>query len=132
MAGMADTKQGKRNQWEKRVEQWRASGLSSTEFCKDRDFTPGGLRHWAHRLRVLQGQSPGQQREPVRFARVVRACASEAAPQAAAARTGEGESSLTLELQGVRIAVRSGFCAVTLGAVLDVLEQRASLSRRPS
>ncbi len=36
--------------WAQRIAEWKASGLTSPEFCKDKPFTPGGLRHMAFRL----------------------------------------------------------------------------------
>lgn len=120
---MADTKL-----WKKRVEEWRASGLTSPKFCAGRDFTAGGLRHWAHRLRRMEEVRARQAREPVRLARVVRAPVA-AAPPRPREPVGSG---LLLKAQGVSIAVRPGFCAATLASVLEVLEQRAHKSGRPS
>ena len=125
---MADTKL-----WKKRVEEWRASGLTSTKFCAGRDFTAGGLRHWAHRLRRMeedrarQARQARQAREPVRLARVERA--PDAAPPRARAPV---DRALLLKAKGVSIAVRPGFCAATLASVLEVLEERAHKSGRPS
>src|SRR6185295_2079127 len=123
---MADTKL-----WKRRVEEWRASGLSSKEFCTGQDFTPGGLRHWAHRLRTMEGQRARPAPEVVRLARVVRAAAPRVSRAPAASPAGQGPP-LMLEAQGVRIAVRPGFCAATLSSVLDVLERRAPRTRRAS
>jgi transposase len=55
--------------WAKRVAEWKASGLSSPAFCEGKDFTPGGLRHMAHRLGVGQRERP----RLLRIAKVVRA-----------------------------------------------------------
>lgn len=113
--------------WKKRVEEWRASGLTSTKFCAGRDFTAGGLRHWAHRLRRMEEDRARRASEPVRLARVVRAAAA-APPRPRAPQ----DRALLLKAQGVSIAVRPGFCAATLASVLEVLEQRAHKSGRPS
>jgi hypothetical protein len=36
--------------WKKRVEDWRASGLSAAEYCKGQEFTTGTLYRWSSRL----------------------------------------------------------------------------------
>jgi len=137
---MADTKK----KWARRVAAWRACGLSSSEFCAGRDFTAGGLRHWAHRLRRLEAGSEDQPTPPIRMARVVRAgpmmrssspameqqgatLAPAQAQSPTAART--PTSSLVLEMQGVRIGVQPGFDPPTLASVLAILEQRGLQGR---
>lgn len=125
--------------WARRVAAWRASGLSSTAFCRGRGFTAGGLRHWAHRLRKQDVESRRCGSPPVRLARVIRtpAAPSWAVPAPGGARRGlqEGASwlaaratapSLVLEAQGVRIGIPAGFDAATLASVLDVLDRRTS------
>jgi hypothetical protein len=37
--------------WAERVQAWRESGLTAREFSTGRDFSAGGLRHWAYRLK---------------------------------------------------------------------------------
>jgi len=127
--------------WKKRVEAWRASGLTSTAFCADKGFTAGGLRHWAHRIKKMEGDSPTPPTEPVRLVRVVRVSSppraarrrpSSARPAAAPAAGAAREPALTLEVEGGRIGVAPGFDPKTLGAVLDVLSRRARLGRRAS
>ena len=49
--GMTETEE----RWAERVAAWRASGQTSREYCEGRDFTAGGLRHWAYRLRKAAG-----------------------------------------------------------------------------
>ena len=95
--------------------EWRASGLTSPEFCRGKDFTAGGLRHWAH-THGLTGPQP-----EVRLARVVRVSAMRSRPV-----TPVVEPDLVVELGGARIAIRPGFDRATLGAVLDVLAERGN------
>lgn len=118
---MADTSK----KWARRVAAWRASGLSSTEFCAGRGFTAGGLRHWAHRLRKQEAVSRRYPSPPVRVMRVVRVPAAppSAVPEPAVTARALAPS-LVLEAQGVRIGISSGFDAATLASVLDVLDRR--------
>jgi hypothetical protein len=103
--------------WASRVAAWRASGQTSTAFCEGKDFTAGGLRHWAHLLRKREAQASRGQ--TVRIARVVRPRRA-AARAAVASRVDMGEP-VTIELGGARIAVGRGFDRATLAAVLEVL-----------
>jgi len=113
-------------EWEARVVGWRRSGLTSEEFCKGRDFTAGGLRHWSYRVRQKEKLAAAEQsavapkaqaksRAPVRFARVSRDVATEPETTAGA---------VVIEVGGARVSVRRGFDAATLGAVLGVLGVR--------
>ena len=37
-----------KNKWAARVAAWRASGLTSSEFCRNKSYKPGSLHMWAH------------------------------------------------------------------------------------
>jgi hypothetical protein len=112
--------------WSERVAEWRASGLTSEEFSKGRDFTAGGLRHWAYRLNkpapALVAATPR-----VRLARVLRGprpavAARRSALAAVDSSPGASESAaVMLQVGQVRIAVTAGFDRGTLATVLDVL-----------
>lgn len=101
-----------RETWAKRVAEWKASGLSSPVFCAGKDFTPGGLRHAAHRLSHGTGS-----KSRVRVARVVRVESARRAVQ----RSESGASELVVEVGRARVAVRRGFDRATLALVLDLL-----------
>ncbi len=94
--------------WAARVAEWRASGETAPTFCKGKDFSPGGLRYWASRLR-----KPGDGVAPkeVRIAQVVRT------PQPAPA----AETPILIEVGAVRLGLRRGFDPEVLRAVLYVL-----------
>jgi hypothetical protein len=110
--------------WSERVSEWRASGKSSTAFCKGQAFTAGGLRYWASRLKGAPPRNPSSKPE-VRLARVLRTPAPVRAevrarvPAAGSAIT--SEPTLVVEVHGARVSVRPGFDRATLAAVLDVL-----------
>ena len=91
--------------WSTRVTAWRSSGETAPTFCTGKGFSASGLRYWASRL-----ERPAAQGE-VRIARVVRG-ASPAAPT---------DSPIVVEAGGLRVAVRRGFDAEALRAVLAVL-----------
>lgn len=103
-----------RETWARRVKEWKASGLSSPAYCAGKDFTAGGLRHWAHRLK--HGDPPRRRR--VRVARVVRTANSvgEAGPAG-----GDHRAEAIVEIGPARIAVRRGFDREMLAAVVEVL-----------
>lgn len=106
-----------RETWAKRVAEWKASGLSSPAYCAGKEFTAGGLRHWAHRL-----AHGGERRPRVRLAKVVRAPKSPSLADASA--------DLVVEVGAARLVVRSGFDRSALAAVLDALFAAASRGAR--
>lgn len=107
---MADTTKVK---WQKRVDGWRASGRTSIAFSSGRDFTAGGLRHWAHRLRK-------EARSPVRFARVKRVPAQAASSGVVA----PPRPAILVEVGAARVSIGADFDRATLAAVLEVLGLR--------
>ncbi len=110
--------------WARRVAQWRASGLTSERFCEGRDFTAGGLRHWAYRLgdRVRRRRSKPE----VHLARVVRAGVPE---QELGGGTAAEEATLVVEVGRARVSVRPGFDRAALAAVVEVLAGTARDAR---
>ena len=101
--------------WSERVSAWRSSGMTSVEFCEGKEFTAGGLRHWAYRLRQTRPRK--QAALAVRIAKVVpRAAPADPAPVAA--------EPLLVEVGGIRVTVRPGFDRPTFAAIVDVLAGR--------
>lgn len=109
-----------RETWARRVAEWKASGLSSPAFCAGKDFTAGGLRHWAHRI-----AHPEERRLRVRVARVVRTSKRQASPVSA-----DAPADLVVEVGVARVVVRSGFDRSVLAAVLEELLAAATRSAR--
>jgi hypothetical protein len=91
--------------WSTRVTAWRASGETAPRFCSGKGFSASGLRYWASRLERREAESG------VRIARVVRGAAP---PE-------QAESPIVVEAGGMRVAVRRGFDAEALRAVLAVI-----------
>jgi hypothetical protein len=111
--------------WSERVADWRSSGLTSKKFCEGRDFSAGGLRHWAYRL----GQdSKGPRADGgTRLARVVRVASSRRAGRASSTSAPAREAAaagLVVEYGQARVAVSVGFDRSSLATVLDVLAER--------
>ena len=105
--------------WAKRVEEWQASAQTSVAYCEGREFTAGGLRHWAHRFRVQAGKvSRAVTRPPVKLARVraVRGYGSAETIERPAA-----DSGVAVVIGRARIVVGRGFDPSTLATVLAVL-----------
>jgi transposase len=95
--------------WERRVAEWRASGLSMKRFVDGRDFSLGELRHWSCRVKTTA--TPGKPGADVRLARVIRA----------EEVTGAGPD-VIIEKGGARVRVGLGVDVSTLRAVLSALE----------
>jgi hypothetical protein len=105
-AGMTATEQ----KWAERVHGWRESGLSASDYTAGREFSAGGLRHWAYRLKkrgLPAAETETKQSTTVRVARVERI----AAPTAA----------LVIEVGPARLLVPSGADAETLKATIAAL-----------
>ena len=112
MLGMANETE---KRWAARVAEWKASGLTSTKYCEGRDFTPGGLRHWAYRLREATAKTALVRRPTVKILRVERV------PEVRVCRRAPTALPLRIKLGPARLAVPGGFDAVTLRTVLEVL-----------
>ena len=113
MLGMAN---GTEKRWATRVSEWKASGLTSTKYCEGRDFTPGGLRHWAYRLRKDAAAKTALVRRPT-----VQVLRVERVPEVKVAGRAPTALPLTIKLGAARLAVPAGFDERTLRTVLEVL-----------
>lgn len=119
-----------REQWAKRVERWKDSGLSAKEFAAELGINARSLSWWRWQL-TKKEPTAAEPRERRRRA-----------PSSPAAVTTRPKSKVTpltfvemtaplvtdsLEVilpSAVRVCVRPGFDDATLGRLLDVLEQR--------
>jgi hypothetical protein len=107
-----------REMWAARVAEWKASGLSSPEFCAGKEFTAGGLRHCAYRLEG--GDPPRKPR--VRLARVVRTRAG----ANARGTSGNRDPEIVVQIGDARLLVRPGFDRETVAALVEVLVARCA------
>jgi hypothetical protein len=100
-------------EWSARVAQWRASGLTSKEFCKEREYSASHLLYWSSTLRR---KGAGAQQRPgrdVTLARVVRRGHGEQAVTAPAA--------IVVRTKRALVEVRPGVDHATLAAVFAAL-----------
>jgi len=123
--------------WAERVVAWRASGLTSMEFSAGREFTAGGLRHWAYLLKrraSSSGAPPARARPALRIARVERLQPTPARPAEAsglpAAPASVAPPALMIELGSSRLSVPAGFDVTTLEVVLSALAAPVGRSNR--
>ena len=124
----------KTDTWAARVAAWRASGQTSEDYCSDKDFTAGALRHWSSRLKRVRasGLEAAIDAAPaLRLARVVRrrgrprGSAAKSRVETAAERDRDATSAtIEVSMGDVRVLVRDGFRRSTLLEVLAVLEER--------
>lgn len=107
----------RRETWIKRVAEWRRSGRTANEYADAIGVNAGTLSHWAWRLgherRGGQGElGPAMVAAPAAVIEVV-------------SKSGGADNGFALELaSGRRLHIPSGFDALALGRLLDVLEGR--------
>jgi hypothetical protein len=103
-------------EWAERVQAWRASGLTSNEFCRGRSFSARALLWWSSQLRRKRGSASSVGEPRVVLARVVR----EGGAPALTAR-----AAIKLEVGGARVEVPPGTDRATLSMVLEALRAAA-------
>ena len=106
--------------WAERVEEWRESGKSASEFAADKPYASSTLQWAASRLK--RGPRRGRKRrvsaEGASVAREI--------PMAKVVRRSRRETTvgdLVIEIAGARIAVRQGFDGALLGEVVRALRE---------
>ncbi len=118
---------GNREEWAKRVERWRDSGLTTAEFAAEVGVNPRTLTYWKW---LLGKEGRGEKRAwPKRDNdRATRSKAPEiAAPTPGLIEIQVAATSAWFEVElrgGQRLRIPAGFDAPTLCRLLDVLEVR--------
>jgi hypothetical protein len=102
-------------EWSARVAEWRASGLTSKEFCREREYSAQNLLYWSSTLRRTEGaqQSSGC---GVALARVIRRGHTAA----------ETPPTIVVRTKRARVEVRQGADHATLAVVFAALGVVAS------
>lgn len=111
-----------REEWAKRVERWRDSGLTTAEFAAELGINPKTLTYWAW---TLKREASGQKRAwpaKKRQATVDMATATRAAPAFVELPRQGSMARFELEVRGRRLHIPSTFDAQQLRALLEVLE----------
>jgi hypothetical protein len=110
-----------REEWAKRVERWRDSGLTTAEFAAELGINPKTLTYWACTLNRAGG---GKTRDWPATKRPVAAGRATPVPGPTfveLARQGS-TARFELEVRGRRLHIPSAFDAQQLRALLEVLE----------
>jgi transposase len=105
--------------WRRRVAEWRSSGQTAEAFSSGKGYAAGTLFWWSSRLGRASPTVVSDMRgarSGVRLARVVRQ-ATTVSPREAVLSGVSGE--VVVELGAMRIIVRNGADAATVGAVLE-------------
>ncbi|GMV17378.1 MAG: hypothetical protein AMXMBFR56_56020 [Polyangiaceae bacterium] len=112
-----------RETWAKRVERWKASGLTATEFASRHGIAATSLKWWKWRLGSRDRKGVTRRRRSRALARTTAAQMSPLTfvEMAAAVR---GEALELVFPNGLCIRVPAGFDAVALERLLDVLGKR--------
>lgn len=103
-------------EWAKRVERWRDSGLTAKEFAAETGLNAGTLAHWSWKLRAgsdVEGKPGG------RRARKARCLPQGSLVEISAAPT--GASMLEVVVGRARVRVPAGVDEETLACVLRVM-----------
>src|SRR5262245_52700721 len=114
---MARRRRVDRDEWRKRIERWRDSGLTAKEFAAEMGLNPGTLQFWRYKLKQVAG---GRTRpRPKRPSDAILSSLVEVRAPAAAVVDQRFEIELA---NGRRVRVAAGFEPAALKALLVVLE----------
>jgi hypothetical protein len=99
-----------------RVQEWRVSGVSMSEFSRTKEYTASNLSYWVKQL----ASASTQPAKSVRLARVVRSRPDAAAPQprGVVSRAATDPGSLVFESGALRVQMPSVGDGARLEAVL--------------
>ena len=104
-------------EWQKRVERWRDSGLAAEQFAAEFGINAGTLRFWGYKLNKTKREAAGVA-APVKKERPVRV------PSFVEVRTTTSAAAVEVELgNGRRLRVPTDFDVDALGRLLSVLER---------
>jgi hypothetical protein len=105
-------------EWQKRVERWRDSGLPADQFAAELGINAGTLRFWGYKLNKAKleggaGVAPPKKKRSVRV------------PSFVEVRTTTSAAAFEIELgNGRRLRVPTEFDVDALGRLLSVLERK--------
>jgi len=106
-----------RDEWQKRVQRWKDSGLTAREFAAETGINAGTLQFWRYKLK--QGIRPAARTKRKPSSNEILASLVEVPAPVAAA----DDRCFEIELgNGRRVRVGSGFDAETLRSLIAVLE----------
>jgi hypothetical protein len=104
-------------EWQKRVERWRESGLSADQFAVELGINAGTLKFWQYKLGKAKRLEAGAERRTKKATPTVSTFVE--------VRSGSNDARFELELgNGRRIRVPEGFDPKALEQLLAVLDRR--------
>lgn len=106
--------------WRGLIEEWQASGIDLTEFCRERRITPSRLRWWRWRLGIPSD------RAPIRSTGVTRRATRERNEWIRLEIDSPSSSNAAFELRwpsGKVLSIPGNFDAEALGRLLTVVER---------
>jgi hypothetical protein len=110
-------KRASRDEWRKRVDRWKDSGLTAKEFAAETGINAGTLQFWRYKL--ARGTPASVRRRARRAAASIVSSIVEVRPAAPAAE----ESRFEIEIgNGRRVRVPMVFDATALRSLLSVLD----------
>jgi hypothetical protein len=103
-------------EWQKRVERWRESGLSADQFAAELGINAGTLRFWQYKLGKAKRREAGAERPAKKAMPTV--------PTFVEVRSGNNDARFELELgNGRRIRVPERFDPKALEQLVAVLDR---------
>ena len=110
-----------RDEWAKRVERWRDSGLTTAEFAAELGINPHSLTYWAWTLKREAGGNkrvwPKKSRTQVASRR-----AAESSAPFVEVKSHTPRAQFELEIRGRRLHIPDSFDAEQLRSLLAILE----------
>ena len=110
-----------RDEWAKRVERWRDSGLTTVEFAAELGINPHSLTYWAWTLKREAGGKKRVWPKKSRKQAVARKAAVSSAPFVEV-KSHTPRAQFELEIRGRRLHIPDGFDAQQLRSLLAILE----------
>ncbi len=110
-----------REEWAKRVERWRDSGLTTAEFAAELGINPHSLTYWAW---TLKREAGGQKRvwpKKSRKQEVARKGVASSTPFVEV-KSHTSRAQFELEIRGRRLHIPESFDAQQLRSLLEILE----------
>lgn len=108
-----------REEWAKRVERWRDSGLTTAEFAAELGISAKSLSYWAW---TLKREATGTKREWPSKKRAATPGPASAVPGFVQVTAPEAMGRFELEVRGLRLHIPTTFDAQQLRALLAILE----------
>ena len=106
-----------REEWQRRVERWKDSGLTAKEFAAEMGINAGTLQFWQYKLKRDARPAPRRRRKPTPEGIVASLVEVRGAAPAMA------DQRFEIELRsGRRLRVAAGFDPAALKALLAILE----------